>query len=100
MDASPDPLPTPADPTAGPLAGKRIAFLGRLGGLNRRDATQLARRCGAVPVDRPVDAQVVVIGADELPLEDGARLDESTRQAVEQGRCEVITETELWRRVG
>ena len=32
------------------LAGKRIAFVGKLGGMTRREARQLLREIGAVPV--------------------------------------------------
>jgi tetratricopeptide (TPR) repeat protein len=43
---------------------------------------------------------LVVIGAEELPLDDYDLLDDSLRRAVAEGKLEVIQETELWRRLG
>ncbi len=85
-----------------PLAGRRVAFLGRLGGVTRREAQRLVRQQGGVPVDTPAaGADLVVIGADELPLnDDDAILDDATRRAAAAGRIEIIGETELWQRLG
>ena len=52
------------------LEGRRAAFLGRLGGMNRREAQVLLRQHGAVVVgleDPHVD--LVVLGAEQLPLD-------------------------------
>lgn len=83
------------------LQGKRVAFVGKLGGLTKRQAQQLIRDHGGQPIDR-VDHQtdVVVVGADELPLEEDALLDESIREAAAEGKLEVISETQLWQRLG
>ncbi len=83
------------------LHGKRIAFLGKLGGMSRREAVALLREHGAIHVnhrDRSID--IVVIGADELPLADDELLNEQLRAAVSSGELETITETELWERLG
>jgi DNA-binding transcriptional MerR regulator len=94
----------PSEPSSEILRGKRLAFVGRLASMPRREAAQLVRRHGAVVVDRP-DASVhlLVIG-EELPLgeEPGADdpLDAATRQAIEQGGVEVLRETQLWQRLG
>ena len=87
---------------AQPLAGKRVAFVGKLGGVTRRQAQQLVRRQGGVPVEGPnSDADLVVIGADELPLgEHDELLDDATRRAAGEQRLEIITETEFWQRLG
>ena len=86
---------------ASQFSGKRIAFVGRLGGVNRREASRLLRQHGAVPVDE-LDQQVniVVIGADELPIGDEAMLSDSLRDAAARGTVEVISETEFWNRLG
>jgi tetratricopeptide (TPR) repeat protein len=85
----------------GPLAGCRVGFVGRLGGVTRRDAMQLVRRHGGVPVDlHEGSANLVVIGADELPVSDDALLDPETCRAADEGRLEIITETQLWERLG
>lgn len=98
-------MSTPKEETSEILAGRRIAFVGKLGSMSRRDAAQLARRHGAVVVERP-DASVdlAVVGEEELPVPEAGGLeewfDEPARRAVEQGTLEVIPETQLWQRLG
>lgn len=60
------------------------------------------RQQGGVPVDKPTDdADLVVVGADELPLGDQDELlDPTTRRAAAEGRLEIISETQLWQRLG
>ncbi|HUG68514.1 MAG TPA: MerR family transcriptional regulator [Pirellulaceae bacterium] len=84
------------------LQGKRVAFVGKLGGVTRREAQQLVRDQGGVPVAKcSADVDLIVIGADELPLaEDGELLDADIRDAAGDGRLEIITETQLWQRLG
>jgi len=85
-----------------PLQNQRVAFLGKLGGVTRREARQLVRQQGGIAVDT-LDSMVdlVVIGADELPLGDEDDLpDEAMRQAVAEGKVEIISETQLWQRLG
>jgi tetratricopeptide (TPR) repeat protein len=87
---------------APPLAGKRVAFVGKLGGMTRREAQALVREQGGTPVDaQKSDADLVVIGAEQLPLgEHDDPLDASLREAAAEGRLEIITETQLWQRLG
>lgn len=83
------------------IEGMRIAFVGKLGGLNRREARKFARENGAVMVDSPQDATLVVIGADELPSNDYEQLlDDSVIQAAGEGLLQIINETEFWQRTG
>lgn len=88
-------------PPANVLQGQRVAFVGKLGGMTRRDARNLVRDQGGTPVDA-VDEEVdlVVIGAEELPLNEESLLDASIRDRAAAGQLEVISETELWRRLG
>jgi len=86
---------------AGTISGKRIVFLGRMGGLNRRDAIQLVRQQGGLPVDNDdSDIDLIVIGCDELPLADEELLSADQRVAVSEGRIEIINEAVLWERMG
>lgn len=80
----------------------RVAFAGKLGGMSRRAAQQLVRQHGGTPVDNPraEDVDLLVIGADELPLSEESLLDEAIRARAGAGHLEVISETELWRRLG
>jgi tetratricopeptide (TPR) repeat protein len=72
--------------------------------MSRRSAAQLVRGCGAVVVER-VDpsVQLVIVGEDGLPIAADDRdewFDEPVRQAIERKSMEVITETQLWQRLG
>ena len=87
------------------LAGKRVALVGKLAGMSRRDAVQLLREQGAVLLDGiAADADLVVVSENELPLASDGRaaawLDAATQQAVANGMLEVISETQLWQRLG
>ena len=87
------------------LQGKRIAFVGKLASMSKRDAGRLVRGYGAT-VARNVDQSVdlVTVGEDGLPIGDVSDVDdlfgESTRRAAEEGSLEILTETELWHRLG
>jgi tetratricopeptide (TPR) repeat protein len=92
---------TPETGTGNEFTAKRVAFVGRLGGVNRREAHRLIRQQGGIAVDRIEDGvDVVVIGGEELPLGDERLLDEALRDQAARGQVEVIRETELWNRLG
>lgn len=84
------------------LTGKRVAFVGKLGGVTRREAQQFVRQQGGVPVERPSETvDLIVIGADELPLPDDADLlDDPVRSAAAEGRLAILSETQFWQRLG
>lgn len=83
------------------LSGRRVGFVGKLGGVTRKEAFQLVRDLGGVPLEQ-LTAQVdlIVIGADQFPLDDISLLDESIREAAGAGSIEVLDETEMWQRLG
>jgi tetratricopeptide (TPR) repeat protein len=87
------------------LQDQRIAFVGKLASMARRDAAQLAREHGATVLDKP-DASVglIVVGDEWLPPPGGDAaddwLDEPIRRQVERGAAEIITENQLWQRLG
>lgn len=85
-----------------PLQGLKIAFVGKLGGTSRKDAMRIVREHGAIPFERPNDEiDLVVMGADSLPsLVEQTILPEPIRQRVQASQCELISETELWHRLG
>jgi tetratricopeptide (TPR) repeat protein len=73
--------------------------------MGRRDAAQLLKAHGATVLDGPdATADLLIVGEEELPLPKGDDfddwLDEPTRQAAEEGKIEVLTETQLWQRLG
>ena len=87
------------------LGGKRVALVGKLASMSKREAAGLIRRQGGVVVQQPDSSvDLVVVGETGLPLSDTGEaddlFDEPTRLAIEQGSAEVISETELWQRIG
>ncbi len=87
------------------LQGERIAFVERLAGMSKRDAQKLVRQHGAVPVDRPDGTvSLVVVGEAQRTLGDvrgvAEQFDEPARQAARRGSLKVVTETQLWQRLG
>lgn len=83
------------------LAGSRVAFVGKLGGINRREAKKLVRDHGGTPVaDSDPEVDLLVIGADELPVDSDSHLDDEKLRLGAEGRLEIIGETELWQRLG
>jgi DNA-binding transcriptional MerR regulator len=85
-----------------PLEGRRVAFVGKLGGVTRREAQQLVRDHGGIPVNKcSIEVDLIVIGADEIPLnEEEELLSEEIRRAAGEGKLEIISETQLWQRLG
>ncbi len=86
----------------GVLAEKRVLFVGKLGGMTRRQAYALVRQQGGVPVERmrETNLDLVVVGAEELPLDDEDLLSSAVREAAATGELEIINETDLWHRLG
>ncbi|QDT10122.1 Tetratricopeptide repeat protein [Planctomycetes bacterium K23_9] len=83
------------------MGGKRFAFVGQLGGMNRREARNLIGSFGASVVGintEPIDC--VVIGADEPPLSETELLSDSILSKAAAGELEIISESDLWPRLG
>ena len=90
------------DSEIGTIRDRRIAFVGKLGGMNRREARELVRKHGGTMVDR-VDSTVdlIVIGADVNPLDvPETLLEDWVTKASADGRVTVINETEFWQKLG
>ncbi|MFO0901433.1 MAG: tetratricopeptide repeat protein [Pirellulales bacterium] len=86
------------------LDGRHVWFVGRLGGMSRREVQALVRQHGGTMHDE-YDGQsvnLVVIGADELPLgeHEDELLPDEARTAAAEGRLEIVSETTLWQRLG
>lgn len=80
---------------------KRVALVGRFGGMNQREAANVLRSYEAIVVDavaEPIDW--VVIGAEEPPIPQDEILGERLRAAAAAGDVEILHETELWQRLG
>lgn len=96
----------PDDPPAESPAGnealhKRVALLGRFGGMNQREAANVLRSYGAVIVDADAPSvDWVIVGADESPLAEADLLGPVILDAAATGSLEIVPETELWQRLG
>lgn len=89
------------------LVGKRVAFLGKAGGVTKKEARQLVARLGGLParsVDlegEELDVDLVILGADDFPLDDADEtVPRSLREAAKAGRVELLGETSFWERLG
>ena len=85
--------------------GLRIGLVGKLAGMTKREAQRLIRAQGGIAVDALDESLDLVVVGDEVLLSDGllaseSLLDETTREAAEQGMLHVISETQLWQRLG
>lgn len=79
-----------------------MAFVGKLGGVNRKEARSVVRRLQGTMVD-PIDSSVdlIVVGADVFPSADPEHLlDEAIVQAVAEQKITVISETQFWQITG
>jgi tetratricopeptide (TPR) repeat protein len=106
MMTQPDPLTellqaeSESDPAID-LTGRKVAFAGRLEAFNRQEATQLVRQRGGFPVSASQDAEIVVVGMRDLPLDDlDSLLNEAQTKAVAEGRLLVVSESRFWQWIG
>lgn len=85
----------------GTAAGKRVALVGRFGGMNQREAANVLRSYAGTVVDVEADTiDWVVVGAEEPPIAEDHLLSTAIRDAAAAGRLEILHETELWQRLG
>ena len=88
-----------------PFQGKRIAFVGKLGGVSRRQARSLIIENGGFVMNQDdleeANVDIVIIGADQWPPTTPEELlPSSDLSSVAEENCEVITETQFWERLG
>lgn len=87
------------------LEGRRVVLAGKLASMSRREADKLIRDHGGLPA-ATVDAETdVVVVSDETTdlaaLAAGASwFDAVTRSAWQEGKLEVVRESEFWARLG
>jgi tetratricopeptide (TPR) repeat protein len=98
-DASSNPDP------AHPLQDKRVALVGRFAGMPKREVVKLLRDRGATVSEKPNPAvDLIAVGEQGIPLIDETDLedefDPETHEAIRRGRIEVLSETQLWQRLG
>ncbi len=60
-------METTDNSTKSPFDGKRVAFVGKLGGLNRREAARLIREHGGIPVEQSsATVDCIIVGASNF----------------------------------
>src|SRR4030042_6971585 len=87
------------------LAGRCLALVGKLASMSRRDAEKLIReRGGRLAAGIGDDADLVVVSDEIVDLSqiaaDRELFDDAARSAWQQGRLELVRESELWARRG
>ncbi|MEX0676171.1 MAG: MerR family transcriptional regulator [Pirellulales bacterium] len=88
---------------SGVLQGQRVALVGKLAGMSRREAAELVRQHGGTMVERPdASATLVVVGEKEPPGDSSWKddLDDAARKAIDRGALAVIGESQFWQRLG
>jgi tetratricopeptide (TPR) repeat protein len=83
-------------------SGKRIAVLGKLAGMARRDLARMLRAAGGTLVDEPDDAvDFVILGEADRPTWETAELASAPLRArAEAGQLQFMAETEVWQALG
>ncbi|MFG0264064.1 MAG: tetratricopeptide repeat protein [Rhodopirellula sp. JB055] len=88
-------------PPSDALLGRRMAIVGRLGGMNRREASNLLRSYGAVVVESEASSvDCIVIGAEESPLAEAELIERATERRGDDADVEILHETVLWQQLG
>jgi tetratricopeptide (TPR) repeat protein len=83
------------------LAGLRVAFAGKLASMSRRDAQQLVRAHGGVPIEDAESGADLIVLADQSPaLVLADVLADAGRRALEEGTLVALHETQFWHRLG
>ena len=88
-----------------PIQGKRIGFVGKMGGMNKRELQRLVSSNGgflasADDVEQG-DVDLIVIGAEQWPPASvDELLSDTTQSLATNGSIEIINETLLWQQLG
>ncbi len=95
---------TAAASERGVLAGQRVALVGKLAGMSKREAQQLVREHGGATTDRAdADTTLVVVGEKDAAYATTAAraaLDDAASQALQRGTLSIISESQLWQQLG
>lgn len=83
------------------ITNQRIGFVGKLGGMNRKDLKQLVRENGGTVAD-VLDGSVdlIVLGEEVLVTDDLQIEDNALKESIAAGTINVLTETEFWQTLG
>jgi tetratricopeptide (TPR) repeat protein len=84
---------------------QKVFFLGKLAGVNRKEAAEIVRQAGGkVAQELTPDVDLLVIGDEDILKQDwnlwNDQLDAETRGAFEKGTLTILSETDFWKRYG
>ena len=84
---------------------QKIFFLGKLSGVNRKEASEIVQLAGGKIASRlTADVDLVVVGDENILKQDwnlwNDQLDDETRDAFERGMLTIISETQFWEKFG
>lgn len=83
------------------IADQKIGFVGRLGGMNRKELKQLVKQNGGQVIDPPdINVDLIVAGEGILSNDDFSFDDRAIADAISIGNIDVLTETEFWQMLG
>ena len=98
---------TPRAPESSPgerVRNERIAIVGKLVGMSRRDAARLIADEGGLYLEQPDTTATLVVAGDEdlIPgdLTSESILEDAILAAADSGELAIISETQLWQRLG
>lgn len=100
LDDSPTPSGNDVDHDR-EIAGRRIAVIGKLEAMNRREVRDFIRERGGLWADEPQSAELVVVGAGQVPFDELESLvGNEILDAAAAGQLEIIPEARFWQIVG
>src|SRR5690606_36339944 len=83
------------------LSDKRVALVGKLAGMSRRDAAQTIERHGGIVVETASELpELVVVGDEAGDARKAVREALGGEFSAQWDSVEIITESELWQRLG
>jgi tetratricopeptide (TPR) repeat protein len=92
-----------AAPADALLAGQRVALVGKLAGMSKRQAQQLLRKHAATVVEQP-DGTTTLVVAGEQDSADvaavAASFSEPAKAAYAAGSLQILSESQLWQQLG
>jgi tetratricopeptide (TPR) repeat protein len=92
-----------AAPADALLAGQRVALVGKLAGMSKRQAQQLLRKHAATVVEHPDGATTLVVAGEQDSADVAAvaaGFSEPAKAAYAAGSLQVLSESQLWQQLG
>lgn len=83
------------------FAERRVALIGKMGGVTKREARDLVRGAGGLLLEAHDSAvDLIIVGADTTLFEYEQLIDERLQARIAEERVQVLHETELWELLG